>query len=323
MVITIAEIKWIKLSVNMFDDEKIKLIRTMPEGESISMIWIQMLCLAGKINDGGMIYMGQNLAYSDEMLATILGHPVNIMRAALKTLEQFEMIEINDNGMIDIINWEKHQNIDGMAMIREQNRQRKRKFDLRKKLKELGHNPDGEDVPKDLARLESYVDEISNVNVTLRNAIEEDKNKKKNKNNSSSSSDINSVVHFYQNNIGQTNPYILQNLNYWTEEITADVVIEAIKTALEMNKTSYSYINGILNNWHKRNVKNIEDVNALKVQHENQKNDRYQYKYNKTNKEVIPEWANKNKCDHANQQENTIDVDEDELKERINKIMGK
>ena len=58
-----AEIKWIKLSVNMFDDEKIKLIRTLPDGEKIVMIWVQTMCLAGKINDGGSVYMGQNLAY--------------------------------------------------------------------------------------------------------------------------------------------------------------------------------------------------------------------------------------------------------------------
>ena len=133
-----AEIKWIKLSVNMFNDEKIKLIRTMPEGDSIALIWIQILCLAGKINDGGLVYMGQNLAYSDEMLATILDHPLNTMRVALSTFEQFGMIDMNNQGEIDIINWEKHQSTDKMARIQKQNRDRKRKYDLRKKLLALG-----------------------------------------------------------------------------------------------------------------------------------------------------------------------------------------
>lgn len=164
-----AEIKWIKLSVNMFNDEKIKLIRTMPEGDSIALIWIQILCLAGKINDGGLVYMGQNLAYSDEMLATILDHPLNTMRVALSTFEQFGMIDMNNQGEIDIINWEKHQSTDKMARIQKQNRDRKRKYDLRKKLLSLGYDPNNADVPTNLEDLEEYV---SNVTETLSNATE-------------------------------------------------------------------------------------------------------------------------------------------------------
>lgn len=120
-----ADIQWIKLSVNMFDDEKIKLIRTMPEGDSIVIVWVQLLCLAGKINDGGLVYLGQNLAYSDEMISTIFNTPLSTVRLALKTLSKFEMIEIDGDGRIDISNWEKHQNIAGMEKIREQNRLRK------------------------------------------------------------------------------------------------------------------------------------------------------------------------------------------------------
>lgn len=40
---------WIKLSTGMFDDEKIKLIKNMPEGRSILLIWVELLCFAGKL----------------------------------------------------------------------------------------------------------------------------------------------------------------------------------------------------------------------------------------------------------------------------------
>lgn len=82
------EIKWIKLAVNMFDDEKIKLIRTMPEANAIVVIWVQLLCLAGKNNHGGYVYMDQNVAYSEEMLASLFDHPLNTIRMALSTLEK-------------------------------------------------------------------------------------------------------------------------------------------------------------------------------------------------------------------------------------------
>lgn len=178
----------------MFDDEKIKLIRTLPDGEKIVMIWVQMMCLAGKINDGGSVYMGQNLAYSDEMLATIFNQPLNVVRAALTTLDSFEMIDVSSDGVIDIVNWEKHQNIDGMERIQQQNRERKRRFDLRKKVKELGYNPNAKEVPSDVEELELYVNEISNVTVTSRNATEEDKNRKEEDKNRINNNTVNKLT---------------------------------------------------------------------------------------------------------------------------------
>lgn len=154
-------VTWIKLSVNMFDDEKIKLIRTMPEGEAITLIWVQLLCLAGKINDGGSVYMGQNLAYTDEMLATILGHPVNTMRAAIKAFEQFEMIEVSTNGTIEIANWEKHQNVEAMEEMKAKDNARQKKARLRKKIKSLGYDPDAPEVPNEIGSLELYVSQLN------------------------------------------------------------------------------------------------------------------------------------------------------------------
>lgn len=136
-----AGISWIKLSVNIFDDEKIKLIKSMPEGDAIILIWIQLLCLAGKTNDGGEVYIGQNMYYTDEMLATICDQPLNTVRLALKTFEQFEMVSHSNDGLITIENWEKHQNIEGMERVREQARLRKRRQREREKQKKLpkGH----------------------------------------------------------------------------------------------------------------------------------------------------------------------------------------
>ncbi|MDU0893648.1 MAG: phage replisome organizer N-terminal domain-containing protein [Anaerococcus sp.] len=149
-----AGISWIKLSVNIFDDEKIKLIKSMPEGDAIILIWIQLLCLAGKTNDNGAVYIGQHMNYTDEMISTICNQPLNTVRLALKTFEQFEMINLGEDGLISIANWEKHQNIEGMEKVREQTRKRVAKY--RAKQKEL---------------------ESSNVNVTLRNGTDKNKNR--------------------------------------------------------------------------------------------------------------------------------------------------
>lgn len=169
-----SDVKWIKLSVNMFNDEKIKLIRTMPEGEKIIVTWIQLLCLAGKTNDHGGIYMGQNIYYTDEMLATLCDQPINIMRIALKTLEQFGMIEWNGNGLIQITNWEKHQSTDKMARMKEQTRIRQQKYYYRNKLRELGLNVDTEGFTDDLDELKDMLEELEkpHVRLTLANDTE-------------------------------------------------------------------------------------------------------------------------------------------------------
>lgn len=183
-----ADVKWIKLSVNMFDDEKIKLIKTMPEGDKIIVIWVQLLCLAGKTNDGGLVYMGQNMAYTEEMLATLFDEKLNIVRIAIQTLEQFGMIEVTDNGLIGITNWEKHQSTDKMARMKEQSRIRQQKYYYRNKLRELGIDVDVEGFTDDLEELKELheqLEEKPNVRLTLANDTEvrskklEERSKKK------------------------------------------------------------------------------------------------------------------------------------------------
>lgn len=128
-----AEISWIKLKTTMFDDEKIRLIQSVPESDAILVIWIRLLVLAGKTNDDGLIYIQRNMPYSEEMLATLFGKNVNTVRLALTTLANFNMIDLTSDGLIAVTNWEKHQNVEGLEKIREQNRLRaKRHYDKQK-----------------------------------------------------------------------------------------------------------------------------------------------------------------------------------------------
>ena len=130
------DVKWIKITTEMFDDEKIKLIESMPDKDSILIIWIKLLVQAGKCNATGYIFLNETLPYTDEMLSTIFNRPLNTVRLALTTFQKFGMIDILDDGKISITNWEKHQNIEGMEKVKEQNRLRAQKY--RKRLKIVG-----------------------------------------------------------------------------------------------------------------------------------------------------------------------------------------
>lgn len=128
------EVKWIKIVVDIFDDDKIKLIEALPEGDSIIVCWFKLLCLAGQKNNSGVMFFVDRLPYTDEMLATIFRRPLQTVRLALTTFEQFGMVEIV-NGVITIPNWEKHQTLTEMERVRAQTRERVSRY--REKQKQL------------------------------------------------------------------------------------------------------------------------------------------------------------------------------------------
>lgn len=116
-----ADVKWIKIVTDIFDDEKILLIETLPDADSIIVIWFKLLTLAGKQNNNGVFLLSNRIAYTDEMLAAIFRRNINTVRLALKTFEQFGMIEIVDN-VITIPNWNKHQSLDAYEKKKERDR---------------------------------------------------------------------------------------------------------------------------------------------------------------------------------------------------------
>ena len=106
-----SDVKWIKITTDIFDDEKILLLESLPESDSIIVIWFKLLCLAGKTNNSGVFLMSNSIPYTDSMLATIFRRKETTVKMALDTFEQFGMIERVD-GVVTIPNWNKHQTLD-------------------------------------------------------------------------------------------------------------------------------------------------------------------------------------------------------------------
>ena len=129
-----AEVKWIKLRTDMFDDEKIQLIDALPERDTILYLWVRLLTMAGKVNDDGNIYLSETIPYTDEMLSTIFKRPLNTVRMAMSVLEDMKMITMSEDQVIRITNWEKHQNVNELEKIKEQNRIRQKRHYERKKV---------------------------------------------------------------------------------------------------------------------------------------------------------------------------------------------
>jgi predicted phage replisome organizer len=116
-----AEVKWIKLTTDIFDDEKILMIESLPSADTIIVIWFKLLAFAGKSNNNGVVMMNNRIPYTEDMLAAIFRRDSKTVSLALKTFEQFGMIEIIDN-VITIPNWDKHQTLDAYEKKKERDR---------------------------------------------------------------------------------------------------------------------------------------------------------------------------------------------------------
>ena len=128
-----ADVKWIKLTTNIFENRKIRQIECLPDGDAIIVIWVKLLCLAGNINDSGLVYLTKEIPYTEQTLATQFNRPLPTIQLALKTFEQFGMLEVIDN-VLHISNWEKYQSVDRLSELREYNRLAQQKSRAKKKL---------------------------------------------------------------------------------------------------------------------------------------------------------------------------------------------
>lgn len=161
-----SEVKWIKIRVNIFEDDKILMIEKMPDADALIVIWLKLLTLAGKKNNSGVFMFTEKTPYDDEILATVFRRPLNTVRFALKAFENLGMIELIDNDTIAIPNWSKHQSLD---QLEERNRYMKeymKKYRKKQKLIAL------QESPKDV--------EVTKESIEIRNECEQEVNNKHN-----------------------------------------------------------------------------------------------------------------------------------------------
>lgn len=111
-------VKWIKLTTSMFDDEKIKFIDSLPERDTIFYIWIRLIVLAGKCNAGGYIFITESIPYTEELLSSVINRPLNTVKLAMSTFLHLGMIDTDAKGIF-LLNFGRHQNIEGLDKIRE------------------------------------------------------------------------------------------------------------------------------------------------------------------------------------------------------------
>lgn len=190
------DIKWIKITTDMFDNRKVKYLRKLPNGDSLALIWVMLLTLAGRCNAGGRIFLTEDIPYTPRMLADELDCEESTVTLALDAFARLDMAQCQDDYLM-ITGWEEYQNVDSMNKVKEQNKIRKQNQREREKAAiseksaaDIGEDEQKRDVSRDMSRDTSVT---VTPDVTRCHATEREKEIDKDKEYNSISLSINSA----------------------------------------------------------------------------------------------------------------------------------
>lgn len=271
---------WFKVSAAVFDSEKIKILRADTKiGDSLALMWFFLLALARKKNDGGYVYATEGVAYTPKTLAAVGGFKPKIAETALEVFQQYNMIDIEENGYIYIVGWSEYQNAEELSKLKERERCKeamRAKRQREKQSKTCNNDVTNTDVT------ECYEDVTCNKSVTsqdvtrnndVTNTDVTDKNKSKNKKENKSKSNNNNFssgcydknaavtcnsyenvtsdnnpVGFWNQNVTPITPYIAERLQAIVKEHGELIAMQAVTITAQQGKKSIAYCEGVARN---------------------------------------------------------------------------
>lgn len=106
-----AELKWIKIVTDIFENQKVCAIESRKNHDRILVVWFKLMCLAGKCNKNGLLNISDNIPHSESTIANAIHRPVSLVKESLDVFIEYEMME-KINGTYVILNWSKYQSAD-------------------------------------------------------------------------------------------------------------------------------------------------------------------------------------------------------------------
>lgn len=245
-----ADVGWVRLSTRLFENRKIKYLLNQPKGAELVLLWVHLLCAAGTVNDGGRVYISQNVMYTPQSLAADFGVPKTIADKALTLFQDLELIEVESDGCIQILGWDKHQNVTGLEKIREQNRLRKQK----QRQCDKSRNVD-EDMSRD-----SHVTECDKSrNVTQQRREEKNRKEKDDyhhpKRNDDDKEKHTEIFSLWEKNMMPLTPIVGEKLLALLGEVGEAAVEQGILAAVEHGARNFAYVQTVARNYASGNSK--------------------------------------------------------------------
>lgn len=92
-----SDVKWIKLSTNMFEDEKIRLIEQMPEADSILVCWFKLYLMTSKDKSLKLENFATETHSLEELLSVLLRKDVEFIKRMIAVLTDVGVLVIGND----------------------------------------------------------------------------------------------------------------------------------------------------------------------------------------------------------------------------------
>lgn len=241
---------YLKLKDNFYESEEMVILQSMPDGYVYSDILMKLYLKS--LKSEGRLMLKEHIPYSPEMLATVVRHPVALVKEALMIFKNLGLVEVLDNGAIFML---EIQNFIGKSSTEGDRKRAYRKKIESEKVKLL---PNGQ------------MSDIHPPEIELEKEIEIKKEKKKSTKKKPANADFTSLISSYT-----TNENLIETLNAFVEmriSIKSKPTERAFKMILnKLDKLAQTdeekkliLENSIMNNW--------KDVYELKIKNQRRYN---------------------------------------------------
>lgn len=106
---------------------------------------------------------------------------------------------------------------------------------------------------------------------------------------------VNPFRFFEENGFGTIGGHLSQKISAWIDDLSEELVLEALKIAVEYGAKNWSYVERILINWAEKKITSVDQVHALILAHKEKQSKQTHSRSNskKTRTEVLPDWFDK------------------------------
>ncbi|WP_350346129.1 DnaD domain protein [Heyndrickxia faecalis] len=119
------------------------------------------------------------------------------------------------------------------------------------------------------------------------------------------------IAFFEQNGFGVVGSYVAEKIYFWCEDLSVDLVIEAMKNAVERGATGWKYCEAILKDWASKGIQTVEQARALQLKYKEERSRLKRYGSRSGRTERVPDWFK----EPGNSQSSTAEQEAQEAQE--------
>ena len=118
--------RYIKLPVHFFEDNRLKAIRSQKDGDSVILLYTMLITVAVKSNADGRFMLCEGIPYDEEILSSTLGLSAQIVKKGLELLVKFGLLTVTDS-VYSLSNYDEYADLKAIRK-RNQNADRQTKY---------------------------------------------------------------------------------------------------------------------------------------------------------------------------------------------------